>query len=121
MSGGNGEMTIVTINPVNEEHILGVMAYAKTVGYVEARVYDSGDVIYALEASHRVEAAKRLGLPLRLVSMEWDDVMETDCDVDTNEYGTAQVSTIFEYAYDNMARHKGGVYSEEDFESVEFL
>lgn len=109
-------MTIVTINEVDEQHMIGIMNYAAKIGSVKIKVYDSGDMIYALEGSHRVEAAKRLSLPLILIPMEWEDEMETDYD---GEVRTASVSEIFNYAYDNMLKHSGGVYSEVDFESVE--
>lgn len=113
-------MTIVTINQVNEDHMVKVMEYAKTVGSVTVNVYDNGEMIYALEGSHRIEAANRLGLPLVLIPKEWDDEIATDCeDVGRDDNGYATVAAIYEYAYDNMACHDGGVYSEDDFVSVE--
>jgi len=112
-------MTIVTMHEVIEAKMAEVMEVAKAIGSVTINVYDSGDMIYALEGVHRTEAAKRLELPLILNRLEWDEVVYTDCeDVDgRDENGMATVAAIFAYAYESGV--DGQIYSASDFESVE--
>jgi hypothetical protein len=113
-------MTIVTIHKFDEKHLQEVMEIAKQVGKVEVNVYDSGDTIYSLEGVHRVESAKRLGIPLILKQREWDEVIPTDCeDAEGYENGQAAVSSIWEYAYGDGV--EGGIYSDADFVSVEVI
>ncbi|WP_270167631.1 hypothetical protein [Paenibacillus sp. SYP-B4298] len=110
---------ILTINRVDEQHLTEVMNYAAKVGSVTINVWYDGETVYALEGAHRVEAAKRLRLPLILNKREWDAVIATDCDDADHEDGMITVEKLFEYAYDNLTRHTGGVYSFDDFASVE--
>ena len=111
-------MTIVTIHQYDDAHLAEVMEAARKIGRVEINVYYDGEVSYCLEGVHRVEAAKRLGIPLILKQREWDEVVETDCeDAEGYEDGRAAVSAIWEYAYGSGV--EGGVYDDSDFVSVE--
>ena len=112
-------MTIVTIHRYNDTHLEEVMTDAQAIGSVTVNVYYNGEVAYCLEGVHRVEAAKRLGLPLILVCRDWEEVISTDCgDAEGFDDGTASVSSIYEYAYDRGV--EGQVYTERDFLNVEW-
>lgn len=111
-------MTIVTIHQYDDAHLAEVMETARKIGRVEVNVYYDGEVAYCLEGVHRVEAAKRLGIPLILRQRGWDEIIETDCeDTEGFEGGRAAVSAIWEYAYGSGV--EGGVYDDSDFASVE--
>jgi len=111
-------MTIVTIHQYNEQHLAEVMEVARKIGKVEINVYYDGEMAYCLEGVHRVEAAKRLGIPLILKNREWYEIIETDCeDAEGYAEGKAAVSAIWEYAYGTGV--EGSIYSESDFVSVE--
>jgi hypothetical protein len=113
-------MTIVTIHRPDEAHLAEVVEVARKIGRVEVNVYYNGEIAYCLEGVHRVEAAKRLGIPLTLKQREWDEVVETDCeDAEGFENGRAAVSAIWEYAYGSGV--EGGVYDDSDFASVELV
>lgn len=115
-------MTILTIHEIDETKLQEVMAVAQEVGSVTLNAYYDGETCYMLEGVHRTEAAKRLGLPLIIVCKEWDDVISTDCE-DCNDFDydtrTAKVSDIYEYGFNYL--HNCGVYSENDFASVEVI
>ncbi len=112
---------ILTINRYDEQHLLAVMEHAAKVGSVTVNVWYDGETAFALEGSHRIEAAKRLGLPLILNRMEWDAVVSTDCDDADHEDGMITVEKLFEYGYDNLTQHSGNVYRFDDFASVEVV
>lgn len=110
-------MTIVTMHEIDEAKLAEVMAEASKIGSVTLNVYNDGNGTYhTLEGVHRTEAAKRLGLPLILVEREWDELVECDLQDIEIEDGKASVQAIVEYAYSS---YTGGIYSENDFESVE--
>jgi len=112
-------VTVLTIHKYDEKHLAEVMEVAKQIGKVEINAYYDGEVAYCLEGVHRVEAAKRLGIPLILRQRDWDEIVPTDCqDVEGYYTGYAKVSDIFECVYEwKPGRpHEGGVYSEDDFE-----
>lgn len=111
-------MTIVTLNKVDEKHLAEVIKIAKEIGHVKVRAYYDGEIYYCMEGSHRVEAAKRLGIPLILEEIGWDDEMETDVeDAEGYKLERAPVSVIWETVYGDG--YHGGIYFESDFVSVE--
>ena len=117
-------MTIVTMNKVNSTHLEKVMKEAEAVGSVTINVYYNGEMAYALEGVHRTEAAKRLELPLILVSCDWDSLVPNDCqDVESDENGYAFVSAIIDYAYETIgySSYDGGIYSDSEFVSLEVI
>lgn len=65
--------TLYTINPVNEAHLVEVLAYMKQHGSPTIRVVDCGDYYQALEGSHRTAGASILGLPINFDILEQDD------------------------------------------------
>lgn len=113
-------MTILTMHQVNQEHLAEVMEQAEEIGSVTLNTYFDGETYHMLEGVHRTEAAKRLGLPIILVTHEWDDIVSTDCEdvegFDSIER-TAKVSDIVDYAYSNT--RFCGIYATEDFVEVE--
>lgn len=107
-------MTIHTIHKYNEIHLAEIMAEAAKIGNVTVSAYVDGDTIFCLEGVHRVEAAKRLQLPLIIISCELNDAFKHDLqDVDTN----ATVADVYDYAYGSSL--DGSTYSKHDFVSVE--
>lgn len=106
-------MILYTMHKFDSDKLAEVMSDASEIGSVTLNVYYDGEVYHALEGVHRTESAKRLGLPLVLVTKEWDDVVAHD--IPDLEEG-ASVGEIVDYGY---SRFTGSVYSEDDFASVE--
>ncbi len=55
-------MTIRGINTISEETLRGVMQDMLALGAPTIRVIKDGDTFYAIEGTHRLEAARRLNL-----------------------------------------------------------
>ena len=112
-------MTLVTMHEFDADHLAEIMEEAKEIGSVTINVYFDGETYHALEGVHRTEAAKQRGLPIILITREWDEMIESDCDDiwDRDENNMASVGQIMEYAY--STRIGGQVYNEDDFVSVE--
>ena len=68
--------TIFTLNAPRETHVQTVMADMKTMGPPTIRAIWTGDAYDAIEGSHRVEAAYQLGLPVRVIEVEADTVVD---------------------------------------------
>lgn len=85
-----------------------VLAEAKKRGEVTLKAFESDGEIFLLEGSHRIEAAKELKLPVKLILHDEDDEIEHDFD----EIGYATVQEVFEMIYTII---KGNMYTEKDF------
>ena len=88
---------IYTINEIDDAHLASVIADMRRLGPPRIRACWQGDHYCALEGSHRVEAARRLGLPVLIVEMAEDallcghdlDDLDDDCTVaDVLEWGS---------------------------------
>lgn len=113
-------MVIYTIHSFDEKKLVEVMQVAKEIGSVTLNAFFNGEAYHMLEGVHRIEAAKRLGIPLIIVCKELDDVIPTDCE-DCNGFDpitrTAKVFDIMDYAYSDY--RDTGIYTDKDFVSVE--
>lgn len=72
--------TIYTINRVKPDHLEAVKAEMMQLGAPTIRVVNCSDYYMALEGSHRLNAAKALGIKPNLVVFEQDD------EIDITEY-----------------------------------
>lgn len=80
--------TLYTIHGHNERRVVEVIAEMQTRGAPTIRVVDCGDSYMALEGTHRLEAAARLGIAPNFEVLAGDDLVEADSlDVDTLQAG----------------------------------
>jgi hypothetical protein len=70
--------TLYTIHGFNEAHVEAVMAEMRTLGAPTIRVVDCTDHYMAIEGTHRLEAAARLGLSPNLAVLDQDETIEID-------------------------------------------
>ena len=88
--------TIYTINAPSADHLAEVMAEMETLGSPKIRAVFCGDHYKAIEGSHRVAAAHKLGIEVEIIEMEMSDVI-TDHDIDDLE-SSCTVEEIIDYA-----------------------
>lgn len=69
---------LYTIHGHNDAKVEAVMAEMGTLGAPTIRVVDCGDNYMALEGTHRIEAAARLGIAPNIVILDQDDLVEAD-------------------------------------------
>jgi len=63
--------TIYSPNPVNETHLQDVMSEMASIGKGPmVQAVDFGGFMVALEGSHRMEAARRLGMPVAMLPID---------------------------------------------------
>lgn len=67
------DAAIYTINPTDPDQLAAVMADMEALGAPTIRACWQGDHWCALEGSHRVAAARLLGLPVVILEMDEDD------------------------------------------------
>ena len=112
-------MTIMTMHGYFKNHLESVIQTAQNIGSVRIKGYFDGETIFCLEGVHRVEAAKRLRLPLIIDTVSLDDKIYTDCeDVEQDSDGMATVSDLFDYAYGGSLSQVN-IYNDDDFEEVD--
>ncbi len=78
--------TVIGLNNVIEEHLEEVMEYMKNNGEATLRAIRHGELLLVLEGSHRLEAAKRLEIPINIKLInknESVDLDSLDFDIDT--------------------------------------
>jgi len=74
-------MVIAAIHQINTAKLASVIAEMETMGAPTIRVAQvDGDLHYALEGVHRLEAAARLGLTPTVIVLDEDDEIEHDMD-----------------------------------------
>lgn len=79
---------LYTIHGHSDRRVVEVMAEMEQMGAPTIRVVDCADHYVALEGTHRLEAAARLGIAPNFVILEQDDLVEADSlDVDTLQSG----------------------------------
>jgi hypothetical protein len=71
-------MLIEIPNETDADHLEEVKAEMITRGSPKIRVLDGGDVLIAIEGSHRVSAAAALGIPVEVVIIDDDDKIDLD-------------------------------------------
>jgi hypothetical protein len=69
-----------------------------------------------IEGSRRIEAAKRLNLPVELIVCDDDDVIVSDCYDATDEHDRVRVADLVNYL--TNGRMPDMAYSEDDFVSI---
>lgn len=80
--------TLYTMHGHNEAHVERVMAEMAALGAPTVRVVDCGDHYMALECTHRLEAAARLGIAPALVVLDQSDMVDADSlDIDILQAG----------------------------------
>lgn len=108
-------MTIYMLNKIDETHMAEILPVASSIGSVELRGYSTGDAIVLVEGSHRIEAAKRLGLPviINLLDTQDPDAIVSGLDLDGDDY-----DRTMEYVMDYCGSSSDHYCSTEDFESI---
>lgn len=86
-------MIVTTINKIDETHIAEVMDEMRTLGAPVIRVAESFCGFIALEGSHRLEAAKRLGIEPIIDVLDMDDEIDNPGfpDLDNRAYMVAEI------------------------------
>ncbi len=80
--------TIYTIHGHNDAKVQAVMVEMAKLGAPIIRVVDLGDSYMAIEGTHRLEAACRLGIAPELIVLEQSDMVEADSlDIDGLQAG----------------------------------
>ncbi|WP_434782376.1 hypothetical protein [Ferrovum myxofaciens] len=75
-------MIIFTIHPPSSSHLLHVIEEMKRLGPPKIKVVDCTDYLIAIEGTHRIEAARILGLAPELEILSQDDeVVVSDMDI----------------------------------------
>lgn len=70
--------TLYTIHAVDKAKLQGVIAEMGTLGSPKIRAVNCGDYLMALEGTHRIAAAAKLGVALDLVILEQDEMVAAD-------------------------------------------
>lgn len=70
--------TLYTIHATDPTKLREVITEMQCLGTPTIRVVNCSDFLMALEGTHRVEAAAQLGLPINLVVLEQDELVEAD-------------------------------------------
>jgi hypothetical protein len=70
--------TLYTIHGHNDVRVGEIMSEMQKLGAPHIRVVDCGDHYMAIEGTHRLEAAARLGLAPVLVVLDQDEMVEAD-------------------------------------------
>jgi len=68
--------TIYTIHAADNDKLTQIIAEMQMLGTPTIKVVDCGDHYMALEGSHRIAAAHRLGLTPTLIVHEQDEMLE---------------------------------------------
>ena len=68
----NNSVKIIGVNSIDEAHLRGVIKDMRALGPPTIRVIRHQGTIYAIEGTHRLEAAKRLGLHPTIVEIADD-------------------------------------------------
>ena len=104
-------MTIYSINQIDENKMTDIMAIAASVGSVTLRGYYTGDAVMLIEGSHRIEAAKRLQIP---VNIELIDIDDPDAIIDGLDIDRQDSMTVAELT-EILGINSDYWYSENDF------
>ena len=87
-------MALDAMHRVDIEHLAEVIEAMRTLGAPTIRAIDVGDRLLAIEGTHRLEAAARLGLtPI----IEVVEAVPSDSDVDDGAFAGEPAETIREY------------------------
>ena len=105
--------SLLTIHGHTESHVEAVMAEMRTLGAPRIRVVDCGDYYMALEGTHRLEAACRLGIAPDLIVLAQDDLIKADSlDLDCLQAG--ETYTAGEIAGELYGNGCGAYHIEDD-------
>lgn len=97
-------MIIAAIHQIEDSHLDDVMAEMATMGAPTIHVAQiDGDLHYALEGVHRLEAAARLGLVPTIIVLEHDDEIDHDMD----DCDSPIVADVLDY----IGTPRGAMYS----------
>ena len=87
-------MALDAMHGLDAKHLRKVIEAMRTLGAPAIRAIDVGDRLLAIEGTHRLEAAARLGLtPI----IEVVETVPSDSDVDDGAFAGAPAETIREY------------------------
>lgn len=72
-NGCGYNMIIMTCNGIDDKHLANVTKEMQTLGAPSIRAIYDGEMYYALEGSHRLLAAKNLGLIPNIIEVDYND------------------------------------------------
>ena len=90
-------MTVYTIHGYRDERVEEVMAEMERLGAPEIRMVDCGDHYQAIEGTHRIEAARRLSLPVKAIIIDEDEMIES-ASLDTGYFADGEKYPAHEIA-----------------------
>lgn len=96
-------MIVYAPHKADPKHLARVMDQMRTLGAPEIRAYFNGEVWYAVEGSHRLAAARELGLTPNMVELELDSHIQHDIEDARDEDGDLSdcVKDIINCLYDS--------------------
>jgi hypothetical protein len=98
--------TVYAIHETDATHLEDVIVKMRKMGAPTIRVVDCFDFFMALEGSHRLAAAAKLGLTPTFVVFEQDDIVDlSDLDIDTYNINLGETYTAGELAGELIGMH----------------
>lgn len=100
--------TVIALHEVDADKLEDVIAAMRELGAPTVRVIDAAGYLWAVEGTHRLEAASRLGLTPRIVRLtEADCPVVLDLDGDEREWGWEELCA---YVVNTMGGAYGTIY-----------
>ena len=94
------KMKIKKINKTDINRVNEIMIEMKTLGSPNVRAFDYDGMYYAIEGSHRIQAAKNLGIGVNVITVEYGDEMLCDLDLNDSAITEAPASEVWDYIFD---------------------
>lgn len=103
-------MVIVKFNRTDAEHVEKVKEEMKTLGapVIRAVWLEAYNAWQALEGSHRIEAARQLGLTPRIIEVEYEDR-----NID-GDYETVNIASVCDQTYERINRRLDVEFDEDE-------
>lgn len=99
-------MLVRSLHEIDPQHLEEVKVQMIEMGAPAIRVYNDGEVLWALEGTHRLAAAFELGITPEFVEMGLEDEIDHDCDLVDEK----TVAAIWSHYYDCLTRWTGNEY-----------
>ena len=92
---------IIAINGIDEKHLKKVVAKMRKLGapVIKAVWAPQYNAWVALEGSHRIAAANKLGLPITIEPVEYSNTLLVDLGIEDARYAYSTVEDYFDSAY----------------------
>lgn len=103
--------TLIAMHDVDHNHLASVASAMRTLGSPTVRAIDCGGLLYLIEGTHRVAAAKQLGVPVNVSVVADDHTDESDIvtGLDIDDRSAWTVGELRDYVADRPARDLEGL------------